>query len=179
MFCEFVCTLNLPISDWLLVALTFDWWATEFCLFPVAKGCLYRGPEHQNISCLVHWVAVGGGGRSVWRLKRKSQLWHLFKRTTTRNGQRLCTWLTENAVPSTWQLGFRAKVHLANVYSMTGFPFVSCKYSFMPCQDLRSQKHEEAINISMEKSLWNLEFGIIFASQAQKAAQASLLIDCL
>lgn len=47
----------------------------------------------------------------------------------------------------------------------------------MPCQDWRPQKHEETINISMEGSLWNLEFGIIFASQAQKPPrQACLLI---
>ena len=66
------------------------------------------------------------------------------------------------------KLGFTVKVHLANVYSTTHFSFVSCKYSFPPFQDLRSEKHEEAINISMEGSLRNLELGIIFASRAQK-----------
>lgn len=73
--------------------------------------------------------------------------------------------------------GLQSKSTYSKCLSYECFPFVSCKYSFTPCQDLRSEKHEEVINISMERSLWNPEFGIIFASQAQKPPrQACLLI---
>lgn len=106
-----------------------------------------------------------------------SQSWQLLKHRNILNILGISSCLLENSVLNHDKLGFTVKVHLANVYSTTCFSFVSCKYSFVPCQDLRSQKHEEAINISMEGSLWNLEFGIIFASQAQKPPrQACLLI---
>ena len=43
---------------------------------------------------------------------------------------------------------------------------------------IRGHRHTDVINISMERSLWNPESGIIFASQAQKTPrQACLLID--
>lgn len=75
------------------------------------------------------------------------------------------------------QVGVYSQSPLSKCLFYECFPFVAGKYSFTPCQDLRSQKHEEVINTSMEGSLWNPEFGIIFASQAQKPPrQACLLI---
>lgn len=151
--------------------------AASWAVFPVATACLVWGWQPQNICCLVyHDREAETSGDTRERISHGCSLNTLnmsnIQCLSVRGSGRIPAFPQHTA---SWGLWSKSTYSKCLFYE--SFPFASCKYSFTPCQHLRSQTHEEVINISMERSLWNPEFGIIFASQAQKPPrQACLLI---